>query len=109
MGVQLVTYPENPGVKVEGRVQVAAGQQVVISLPGSVEGSSIPLYTFKVGEMSSGAPQWLIWQHDFSNGVSFVNTSQYALSQFDYLYDDRHGYLGFRSHPVPLPADKQDM
>ncbi|KAF7975620.1 hypothetical protein HWV62_9211 [Athelia sp. TMB] len=74
----------------KSRVQVADGQEVVISIPGIER----PLYRYTVG--TSGAPEYVLWKHNLHDGMPFVNTSMYGMGGFDYLYDDENGNLGFR-------------
>jgi hypothetical protein len=79
---------------VAARLQVADEQRVVLA----VQGWDAPLYAFEVGR-GDQAPEFVSWQFgmDQDGGMPFINTSRHALSQFDYLFDDANGRLGFRS------------
>lgn len=78
----------NPSA-VAARVQVANGQRFVIS----AHGSDNPIYAFEVGKRD--APTYVTWGSHTNNGMPFINASRHALSQFDYLYDDDNGRMGF--------------
>jgi hypothetical protein len=74
------------------RGPVTAGQRVQVA----VEGLQHPIYTFTVGDESTGAPKQVLWGHALHDGRPFINTGRYALSQFDYMFDAHSGRLGFR-------------
>jgi hypothetical protein len=86
-----VQYFANPQ-EVAARVQVADTVRFVLA----VQGWDAPLYVFKVGQAGQ-APDYVLWGFDtLDGGMPFVNAGLHALSQFDYLFDDDNGRLGFR-------------
>lgn len=87
-------YLVNFGDTAKCRVQVENGQQFVIA----AKNMDVPLYSFTTGTAHI-SPDRVSWMHskppEGQPFVPFVNTSRYALSKCDYLYDDR-GRIGFR-------------
>lgn len=75
------------------RVQVADGQRVALTAIGADK----PFYEFVVGTPGQ-APDYVSWRHnvELHGGMPFINTSRHALNQFEYLYDNQHGRIGFR-------------
>jgi hypothetical protein len=70
---------------------VDAGQRVQVTLSGL----SKPIYAFRVGDRTTGAPTRMLWGHNLHDGRPFINTGRHAFSQFDYLFDADKGRLGF--------------
>jgi hypothetical protein len=102
LGYSIVQAPDNvnPPLKGPAPNNVQDGQKIIIS---SLNPAG-DMYDFVVCDHEDSTPETspvippdhVSWRHNLHNGVPFINTSRYALSQVDYLVDLKAGHLGYR-------------